>query len=363
MVDPGPRQREDRAHRGLHRATVERVGAARGEERRVPSQRRDAPQDQPEVRRVDQVLTHDDPVGVRRSSSTDARSRRANDASAPRWTSNPVVAQEHVLVDHVDGCRHIARTARRCRSVPRTARSTYPASSARRIVAVPSARNRPCSASNELAQHGVAQMEEVAQPRIVGIVDRFGRSRRLRGGRGTPPELVDELLGRRLHAQAVVVARAVAVARAGADEVEPCRRAPRSARAARRRGRGDRPRGPPCRPRPSARSARRAPTPLPFHIPGCASTQTPPASRISASASIGIQRVLRDVGGAVVGDVLVEGLLLGRRRCPPRPSPAPRAAGRSGRRPRSHGPARTRCRSRAPGASRPSSRRVGTGCR
>ena len=27
--------------------------------------------------------------------------------------------------------------------------------------------------------------------------------------------------------------------------------------------------------------------PLPFHIAGCASTQTPPASRISASASIG----------------------------------------------------------------------------
>ena len=49
---------------------------------------------------------------------------------------------------------------------------------------------------------------------------------------------------------------------------------------------------------------------LPRHIPGWASTHTPPASPISRRASDRRERVLRDVGEAVVGDVAVERLLL-----------------------------------------------------
>ena len=51
--------------------------------------------------------------------------------------------------------------------------------------------------------------------------------------------------------------------------------------------------------------------PWPFHIPGCASTQTPPGPLDQLHGADRVERMLRDVRDAVVADVAVEGLLLG----------------------------------------------------
>ena len=89
-VEPGPRHREDGAHRHLDRPSVQRVRAPWGEQDGVDAERRRTANHRPHVRVVDDVLQdHDRPGPVGEPRRGWAALRRWSDASAPRWTWKP----------------------------------------------------------------------------------------------------------------------------------------------------------------------------------------------------------------------------------------------------------------------------------
>ena len=61
---PGPGQREDGTHADLDRPSIERVGAARGQQRTVPAKRRGVPNDRADVGVIDDVLQDHQPTAV-----------------------------------------------------------------------------------------------------------------------------------------------------------------------------------------------------------------------------------------------------------------------------------------------------------
>ena len=89
-VDAGPRDLEDRPHRDADRASVERVGAPRGDEHRIHAQRRGAAEHRPDVGVVDHVLEDEHAAGALQDLGEGREHGRCIAASAPRWRWKPV---------------------------------------------------------------------------------------------------------------------------------------------------------------------------------------------------------------------------------------------------------------------------------
>ena len=179
--EPGPRQREHRAHRDLDRAAVERVGAPRRQQHGVEAERGAASGRSRRRwcgRRCPRAPA---PTGRRRAP-------RPRDGQRPPLQRGQRAAV-HVEAGHLLGQRLATRRSRARRVVASTSaspssqrgairneRGAKPASTARRTTFSPSARNSPCSASRCLRSCDVAQVAVVGQPRV----GRVGRSRRAR---------------------------------------------------------------------------------------------------------------------------------------------------------------------------------------
>ena len=186
------------------------------------AERGDAPQDQPRLVVSTRSSQHGDPPRageqVRRLGQrppVEARER------APVHRV-PGGGTEHLVGDRVDGRpepgvrgRPLGRREERPRRVP--ARERPPD----RRVALGD--EQPLLGLERGPQLRVAEVQEVAQPGVAGVARPALASGPSTASAGTPVELVDELARRGLPAEPVVVAGAVAVARAGGHELRAAR--------------------------------------------------------------------------------------------------------------------------------------------
>ena len=149
---PGPRQREHRAHRDLDRPAVERVGAARRQQHGVEAERGAA-----SGRSRRRWCGRRSPPAP--GPTARPRARRPRVGQRPAFQRGQRAAV-HVEAGDLLGQRlghHVAgrvassparRPARRASAAPSgTSAARWPASTARRTTFSPSARNSPCSAS------------------------------------------------------------------------------------------------------------------------------------------------------------------------------------------------------------------------
>ena len=176
---PGPRQREDRAHRDLDRPAVERVGAARGQQDGVEAERRAATGRSPR-----RWCGRRSPPGPGRPGLRRAR-RPATGAGGARARPAPRGAVEagHLLCQRVG--HHVTGRLRRRRQYVGQAveparrheegAGRWPASTARRTT-LALGQEQPVLGLEMLAELDVAQVAVVGQPRVAGRDDELDRA-------------------------------------------------------------------------------------------------------------------------------------------------------------------------------------------